>query len=110
MAGNAQVGIMKRASEFVKFFIDGQRAHNVQETVNINEIKWFMKDLMDQLQDDALIRELLVFYFNTSESRTWNDFKWNYDAYLDAWYEYLNAYRRRLVLQQETVTKGKENS
>jgi hypothetical protein len=107
----ANRGIMKRASTFVKLFVTKQRENNIiDSTLNIEQAKWFMFDLMEQLDNnDPLIFELINYFFFTSERGTWEDFKWNYDAYLDGWIEYLDAYRYRKALQEETVRKGKDS-
>lgn len=108
MAGKAQ--IMKRASAAVDLFIEEQKKAGRYEVFNRVNAKWTMKDIIEQIDDDQLVRKLIKFFFLTSESKTWDDFQWNYEEYLESWLDYLNSYYQRKVLQEETVQKGLENS
>lgn len=108
MAGNAQ--IMKRTSAALDLFIEEQKKANKREVFNRNNAKWTMKEIIEQIDDDPLVRKLIKFFFLTSESGSWDDFQWHYEAYLESWLDYLNSYHQRMLLQEETVQKGLENS
>ena len=103
-------GIMKRATAAVNLFIEKQRDNEVHETFNRVNAKWTMKEIIEQIQDDNRVRKLILFFFLTSETKTWDDFQWNYDEYLDSWNEVVNAHYRRKALQMETIERGKNES
>lgn len=100
--------LIARASGMLKFFIHKQREAGVRETFNFNNAKWSMHDIMDQVEDDKLVSLLIEYFFLMSESKSWNDFLYNYDEYLERFEEAKSNFARRAYLQAETVKRSKE--
>lgn len=106
MAGKA--GIMKRATAAIDFFIEEQKKADAREVFNRGNAKWTMKEILEQIDDDPLVRTLITYFFLVSDRKTWDDFQWNYEAYLESWFNYLNSYNQRKSLQEQTVKKGQK--
>lgn len=95
-----------RASNMVKVFIRNQKAAGLSEIFNFNNAKWSMHDIMEQIDDDRQVSLLIEYFFLVSEKKTWYDFLYNYQYYLESFEETKIAYAQRAYLQAQTIKRS----
>lgn len=98
---------MARVAKYRSLFIQLQKKHGVREIFNVNDAKWTLRDIMDQIDDERQVEALIKFFFIMSDSKTWDDFQYNYEDYLNAWNAYRESRRVRAALQEQTINRRK---
>ncbi len=108
---------MKTVAKYVTMFITLQKSNKdsegnpspVYDMFNVEDAKWTMRDMMTQIDDNALFEKVIRFYMIVDDNKTWDEFKYHYHEYLDKWLEFKANHDRKKYMQNETINKGKQN-
>lgn len=95
------------AAKYRDLFISLQKENNIRETINVNNAKWTMKDVLEQLGSEKELELLIKFFFLFSTNKTWQEFEYRYDEYYESLQEYRIARRQSIALRQQTISRKK---
>ena len=90
-----------RATEF---FVRLQREkYNYIETGNIVQAKWDMKAVMEQLDDDHLLKKLIQYFLLLSDDKSLKEFFNRYNDYLESMLHTIQDRAARRAQREKTV-------
>lgn len=101
---------MKDVQEMMHMFLSLQKQHKVKDVFNVQAAKWDLRDIMTQIDNRKETIKLIKFYFIMSDTKTWQEFKYKYDEYLEAWEAYKANHYSRLALHKKTMEEHESRS
>lgn len=101
---------MKEVQEMMTLFLSSQKKHKVKDRFNVTDAKWTLRDIMIQLDDRDTVTKLIQFYFIMSDTKTWQEFVYKYDEYLEAWEAWKQNYYSRQALLKQTMERHESRS
>jgi len=88
-----------------------QKKNGVSESVNVVNMKWTMRDIAIDLDENLNHLDLLIrFFFQVAERKTWEEFTRTYDQYWDTFLEYRRDRENMAQLQRETLERTKKKN
>ncbi|AWN03933.1 hypothetical protein PBI_PEREGRIN_94 [Rhodococcus phage Peregrin] len=103
-----ETGSHDRATRAMAFFRSQQKEHGITDISNAVQNFWDMKTILDSMNDDKELKKLIQFFMIMDDSKSFYNFKTQYDEYLIAMHNYIIDRRHRKALLQQTLDKHKQ--
>lgn len=104
---------LNEITKLVQKFRLMQKQAGVNDPCNVVNMKWTMRDIVIDMDNNMKRMEVLLsFFFMVSETKTWDDFVYNYESYWTAFVDWRMDRDHMAQLQRETLerTKNKNES
>lgn len=96
---------MKEASDAVRYFKNLQRDHGFKDSSSIVQNKWNMKDIIEDVDNDADLKKLMMFFIKNSDDKTFKHFAYKYAEYYETMLDVIAQRKRDRALLLKTSKK-----
>jgi hypothetical protein len=80
--------------------------YNYEDNCNIVQAKWDMRAVMEDIDDDKMLKKLIQFFLKLSDDKSFKEFFQRYDQYYETMLETISDRRRRRAIREETLKRG----
>lgn len=87
----------------LNFFRSLQKKAGVVEGGNIIQHKWNMREVMDHIDNKKHVKQLIMFYFDYSDNKSFTDFFRQYDKYYETMEDVKRDRKLRKAIMKRTL-------
>lgn len=88
------------------YFLEKQREHGYIEKGNVVQAKWDMRAVLEQIDDDKMVKKLIQYFLLLSDDKSFKEFFNKYNDYYESMLQTIEDRAKRRYLREQTV-KGK---
>lgn len=86
-----------------KYFRRLQKERGYDETGNIVQAKWDMRAVMEDIEDDRMLKKLMMFFLDTSDDKSFQMFFRKYHEYYETMLEVMADRAHVRYLKEQTL-------
>lgn len=92
----------------VEYFRRIQKTYGYKEVTNIIQNKWNMRSVMEDIDNDAHVRQLIQFFLMYSDDKSFQCFFDQYDKYYQTMLDVKRDRALRKHLREQTILKKRD--
>ncbi len=99
---------MEKVLRVVSFFKAQQKKAGVVDMGNALQNKWDMRTVIQEVENDRHLKQLILFFFDTSDDKTFKYFFRHYNEYYETMLHVKQDRAHRRALARKTLERNQE--